>query len=127
VGTVFVVGDHLQVRGLSHQLVMNPFKGYRDEERNLLDPSLEETIKEFSTIDGAFLIRGDGVVEAAGAYLKAPKTASGLPSGLGARHSAAAGITAQTQALAVAISQSTGRVSLFKAGRLLMSFERSKG
>jgi diadenylate cyclase len=127
VGTVFVVGDHLQVRSLSHQLVMNPFKGYWPEERNLLDPSLEETIKEFSTIDGAFLIRGDGVVEAAGAYLKAPKTGSDLPSGLGARHSAAAGITAQTQALAVAVSQSTGRVSLFKAGRLLMSFERPKG
>jgi diadenylate cyclase len=126
VGTMFVVGDHEQVRGLSHQLVMNPFKGYREEERNLLDPSLEETIKEFSTIDGAFLVRGDGVVEAAGAYLKAPKAGADLPFGLGARHSAAAGITSQSQALAVAVSQSTGRVSLFKGGRLLMGFERPK-
>ena len=123
---MFVVGDHTQVASLSHQLVMNPFKGYRDEERSLLDPSLEETIKEFSTIDGAFLVRGDGVVEAAGAYLKAPKAGEDLPSGLGARHTAAAGITALTQALAVAVSQSTGRVSLFKGGRLLMSFERPK-
>ena len=126
IGALFVVGDFPQVQGLSHPLVMNPFKGYRDEERSILDPSLEETMKEFSTIDGAFLIRGDGVVEAAGAYLKAPKTPVDLPSGLGARHSAAAGITAQTQALAVAVSQSTGRVSLFKSGGLLMSFERPK-
>ncbi|MBN1835313.1 MAG: PTS sugar transporter subunit IIA [Spirochaetales bacterium] len=126
VGTVFVVGDHRQVESLSHQLVMNPFKGYSEEERSLLDPSLEETLKEFSTIDGAFLVRGDGVVAAAGAYLKSPRAPSGLPSGLGARHAAAAGITAQTQALAVAVSQSTGRVSLFKGGRLLMSFERPK-
>ena len=126
IGTLFVVGDHRQVGTLSHQLVMNPFKGYGEQERSLLDPSLEETIKEFSTIDGAFLVRGDGVVEAAGAYLKAPKGGADLPSGLGARHTAAAGITAQTQALAVAVSQSTGRVSLFKGGRLLMSFERPK-
>jgi diadenylate cyclase len=126
VGTLFVVGDFERVRRLSHQLVMNPFQGYAEEEKNILDPSLEETIKEFSTFDGAFLLRGDGVIEAAGAYLKPLRTVAGLPSGLGARHSAAAGITAQTDSLSVAVSQSTGRVSLFKGGRLLMSLERPK-
>ncbi len=61
VGTLFVIGDSDQVLAHSHQLVINPFHGYPETERNILDPRLEETIKEFSAIDGAFVIRGDGV------------------------------------------------------------------
>jgi diadenylate cyclase len=126
VGTTFVVGDYNRVRTMSRQLVINPFKGYTDEERSVLDPSLEETLKEFATIDGAFLIRGDGVVEAAGTYLRPDVAAEDLPSGLGARHAAAAGITSATAALAVVISQSTGRVSLFKAGRSILVLDRPR-
>ncbi|MBV8382840.1 MAG: DNA integrity scanning protein DisA nucleotide-binding domain protein, partial [Planctomycetaceae bacterium] len=66
VGTVFVVGDSTRVLSQSHQLVINPFHGYPEAERNILDPRLEETIKEFSAIDGAFIIRGDGVILSAG-------------------------------------------------------------
>jgi DNA integrity scanning protein DisA with diadenylate cyclase activity/mannitol/fructose-specific phosphotransferase system IIA component (Ntr-type) len=127
IGTTFVVGDYSQVRTMSRQLVINPFKGYTDEERSILDPSLEETLKEFATIDGAFLIRGDGVVEAAGTYLRPDVAVENLPSGLGARHAAAAGITAATEALAVVISQSTGRVGLFKAGRSILYLDRPRG
>ncbi len=126
VGTTFVLGDSERVQALAQQLVINPFRGYRDEERSILDPSLEETIKEFSTIDGAFIVRGDGVVLSAGAYLRSEKEADGLPSGLGARHAAAGAVTAQTDALAVVLSQSTGRVSLFKGGRLILSLEPPK-
>ena len=107
-------------------MVINPFRGYRDEERSILDPSLEETIKEFSTIDGAFVLRGDGVVLSAGAYLRSDKPAGELASGLGARHAAASAITAQTDAVAITLSQSTGRVSLFKSGQLVLSLERAK-
>ena len=53
---------------LSRQLVMNPFHGYPEEDRNILDPNLRETIREFSAIDGAFVIRDDGVVMAAGRH-----------------------------------------------------------
>jgi diadenylate cyclase len=49
-----------------------------------------------------------------------------LPSGLGARHTAVAGITAATRALAVVISQSTGRVSLSKAGRSILVLDRPR-
>ncbi|MBI5444287.1 MAG: PTS sugar transporter subunit IIA, partial [Deltaproteobacteria bacterium] len=38
VGTAFIVGDYEHVRGLTSQLVINPFLGYRDEEKNILDP-----------------------------------------------------------------------------------------
>jgi DNA integrity scanning protein DisA with diadenylate cyclase activity/mannitol/fructose-specific phosphotransferase system IIA component (Ntr-type) len=126
VGLTFVLGDSERVQTLSQQLVINPFRGYRDEERSILDPSLEETIKEFSTIDGAFILRGDGVVLTAGAYLRAEKEVESLPSGLGARHTAAGAVTAQTDALAVVLSQSTGRVSMFKGGRMILSLEPPK-
>jgi diadenylate cyclase len=49
-----------------------------------------------------------------------------LTSGLGARHAAAAALTAITSALAVVVSQSTGTMSLFKAGGLVMALERQK-
>jgi diadenylate cyclase len=126
VGTLFVLGDSERVQAQAQQMVINPFRGYRDEERSILDPSLEETIKEFSTIDGAFIVRGDGVVLSAGAYLRSEKEVDGLPSGLGARHTAAGAVTAQTDTLAVVLSQSTGRVSLFKGGRMILSLEPPK-
>jgi diadenylate cyclase len=126
IGTTFVVGDYSRVRTMSRQLVMNPFKGYTDEERSVLDPSLEETLKEFATIDGAFLIGGNGVVEAAGTYLRPEVAVENLPPGLGTRHAAAAGITSATSSLAVVVSQSTGRVSLFKAGRSILVLERPR-
>jgi diadenylate cyclase len=126
IGTTFVIGDYGRVRTMSRQLVINPFKGYSDEERSVLDPSLEETLKEFATIDGAFLIRGDGVVEAAGTYLRPDVAVEELPSGLGARHAAAAGITTATDTLAVVVSQSTGRVSLFKAGKPILVLDKPR-
>ncbi|MDB5353337.1 MAG: hypothetical protein JWN86_4584 [Planctomycetota bacterium] len=130
VGTLFILGDSDRVLTQSRQLVMNPFHGYPEEERNVLDPRLEETIKEFSAIDGAFLVRGDGVLLSAGRYLN-PQSypAEPLPQGLGARHEAAAGITVVTDAIALSVSQSTGTVSIFKSGKLVTDIQkpRSRG
>lgn len=128
VGTIFVIGDSDRVLAQSSQLVINPFHGYAENERNLLDPRLEETIKEFSAIDGAFVVRGDGVVMAAGRYLAPNYRLDGkMPQGLGTRHQAAAGITAITQAVALCISQSTGTVSIFKEGRLITDIQKPWG
>lgn len=124
VGTAFVIGDYPRVLQYCRQMVINPFHGYREEEKSILDPSLEETIKEFSTIDGAFIIRGDGVIMSAGTFLRPEKTSVKLPSGLGARHAAAAALTAFTSSVAVVLSQSTGSVTLFKGGGLVMSMEK---
>jgi len=120
VGTLFVTGDNDRVAQHCQQMVINPFKGYTENETNILDPSLAETVKEFSHIDGAFIIRGDGVIVSAGTYLRADHPGEGLPSGLGARHAAAAAITALTAAVAVAVSESTRRVSIFRAGQRIM-------
>lgn len=127
VGTTFVIGDYARVLPYCRQMVINPFRGYRNEEKNILDPSLGETVKEFSTIDGAFILRGDGVIMSAGTFLRPDKSAVSLPPGLGARHAAAAALTAFTASLAVVISQSTGAVTLFKGGALLMSLEKPRG
>ncbi|MFO8065088.1 MAG: diadenylate cyclase [Spirochaetota bacterium] len=120
VGALFAVGDYERVREQSQQLIINPFQGIAEEDRNLLDPNLEETIKEFAKIDGAYLIRGDGVIMAAGAFLVGDAPSDELHSGLGARHAAALAITERTNALSVVISESTRRISVFHAGRRII-------
>ncbi len=124
VGTTFVLGDYERVARYCRQMVINPFRGYSEEEKSILDPSLGETVKEFSTIDGAFIVRGDGVIMSAGTFLRPEKAAPSMPSGLGARHAAAAALSLTTACLAVVVSQSTGSVSLFKGGGLVMSLEK---
>jgi len=126
VGSIFVLGDHDEVLKFSHQMVINPFKGYSEEERNILDPTLKDTVKEFSTIDGAFIIREDGVILAAGRHLDASGEKIEMPMGLGSRHLAAAGITKVSQALALVISESTGSVRIFSHGKLFMEIERGE-
>ncbi|MFA0731464.1 MAG: hypothetical protein LKKZDAJK_002278 [Candidatus Fervidibacter sp.] len=124
IGALFVVGDYENVARYATQLVLNPFKGYEENERNILDPRLTETVKEFCAIDGAFLLRGDGVIEAAGAFLHPGLPREELPMGLGARHAAAAGITAVTNAIAITVSASTGTVRVFRSGRMVLEIER---
>jgi len=124
VGCLFVVGDHEKVEQLSKPLVLNPFYGYKEEDRNILNPFMDETIKEFSSIDGAFLIRGDGVVESAGSLVLATDIEHNLPSGLGARHAAAAAISLATQSIAIVVSSSTGQVTLFRGGVMLPLTEK---
>ena len=125
VGTIFVVvGDEAKLTSYTQQMVMNPFRGYPEEERNILDPTLAETIKEFASIDGAFVVRGDGVVLAAGVFLKVDEVVD-LPGGYGSRHLAACALTKATQCVTVSLSQSTGEVTIFKNGSIVLTLPRS--
>ena len=124
VGTIFVLGDDEKVLQLSRQMIMNPFSGYSEDERNILNPELEETIKEFSAIDGAFVIKSNGVIVTAGRHLSAALDSRDFPSGLGSRHIAAAGITNVTRAVAMVVSESSGNVSVFKNGKLFVTIEK---
>jgi DNA integrity scanning protein DisA with diadenylate cyclase activity len=126
VGCLFVVGDTAKVEEYTKPLVLNPFYGYKEEDRNILNPFMDETIKEFSSIDGAFVIRGDGVVEAAGSLIQAPGNNFTLPSGLGSRHAAAAAISVTANCIAIAVSSSTGQVTLFRRGVLLPLTEKRR-
>jgi hypothetical protein len=125
VGLTFVVGDSEAVLRQARPLVLNPFRGYPEGERNILDPALEETVKEYSALDGAFIVRGDGVLLSAGILLLPAAEPAPLPKGLGTRHAAAAGITASTRAVSLVVSQSTGALTVFKSGRLVTDIHRS--
>jgi diadenylate cyclase len=127
VGAMFVIGDTDRVLPLTHQLLLNPFRGYPPEERNILDYSLEETVKELATLDGAFLVRGDGVMETCGTYIRtAAQEDFELPRGLGARHYAAAAITAVTDSIAVTVSESTGSITIFRRGRIFTEIQKPR-
>lgn len=124
-GTLFVVvGDEDKMRPYVQQMVINPFRGYPEEERNILDPTLAETIKEFAAIDGAFVVRGDGVVLSGGTYVKVDEEVD-LPGGYGSRHRVAAAITKAVNCVSVALSQSSGDVTIFKSGQVVLTLPRS--
>ena len=125
VGCLFVVGASEKVEQTTKPLVLNPLFGYKEEDRNILNPFMDETIKEFSSIDGAFVIRGDGVVESAGTLIQATDYTHALPSGLGSRHAAAAAISVAADCIALVVSSSTGQVTLFRRG-VMMSLTEKK-
>lgn len=124
VGTCFIMGDSDEVLAHCEQMVINPFRGYPENERNILDPRLEETIKEFALLDGAFVIRGDGIIETAGTFIRTGIVSADIPGGLGARHRSAAAITAITKAIAITVSESTGTVTVFRNGKIVMEIEK---
>jgi diadenylate cyclase len=124
IGTIFVLGDSTTVMEKSKQLTLNPFQGISETERNVLDPRIREAIKNFAVLDGAFVIREDGVVLAAGRYLQTGEGKVELPLGLGARHAAAAAITVETHAVAISVSQSSGAVRVFKGGQAALELQQ---
>jgi diadenylate cyclase len=119
VGTIFVIGDTDNVMMSSHQAVFNAFRGYRRKERMITSAEVVESVKELAKIDGATVISEDGVVEAAGRHLDAGGIVNKKLRGLGARHRAAAGITKKTDAVAVVVSESTGKVTVFEKGNVI--------
>jgi len=125
VGGLFVIGDTEKVKALSKPLVLNPFYGYNSEDRNILNPFMDETIKELSAIDGAFIIQGDGVIDSAGSHLHAPaEFYHDLPGGFGARHTAAAAMTRATNSIAIVVSASSSQVTIFRRGVMLPLLEK---
>jgi len=124
IGTIFVLGDSTAVMEHSQQLTLNPFQGISEAERNVLDPKMLEAIKNFAVLDGAFVIREDGVVLAAGRYLQVGERNVELQLGLGARHAAAAAITIETNAVAISVSQSSGTVRVWKGGQAVLELQQ---
>ncbi|NQT18145.1 MAG: DNA integrity scanning protein DisA nucleotide-binding domain protein [Planctomycetes bacterium] len=121
VGTMFVVGDTASVLKLSRQGTFNPFRGYSEKQKNILNPDLRESVKAFAQIDGAYIIREDGTINAAGRLLLMPKGTAPILKGMGARHNAAAFMTRETSAVAIVVSQTTGAVSVISRGRILFT------
>ena len=123
VGALFAVGDHERVLELSHEQVHDPFRGYVRKQRLVRSPRVQESVKEIAQMDGAFVIAGDGEVHAAGRNLNAPAEGLTLSKGLGARHWAAAATSKVTDAIVIAVSESTGTVRVFQNGRVVLRIE----
>jgi DNA integrity scanning protein DisA with diadenylate cyclase activity len=90
-------------------------------------PELAETVKEIAQIDGAFIIRFDGLILSAGRYIDTPAKGVRLMKGLGARHMAAASISKTTDAIAVTVSASNRAVRVFCKGKMVMESKPLRG
>jgi DNA integrity scanning protein DisA with diadenylate cyclase activity len=123
VGTMFVVGDTRKVMRMAHPINFNPFRGYSPEERDVRNPKVREQIKDIAQLEGAIVIRRDGVAVAACMYIDALAEGITLSKGLGSRHWTAAAISRKTKAIAVAVSQSSGTVRIFQDGEVVLRIE----
>jgi len=117
IGTTFILGDYKKYDKYLKQLVLNPCKGHPRKSRNIHDVDFFETIREYAALDGAFIVDDTGVVEKAGVYLNPPASDKAtLLKGFGARHAAAASLTAVTEALAITVSESSSSIVVFFEG-----------
>jgi len=123
VGTMFVVGDTGKVLGMCRPMNFNPFRGYSHRERDVRDRNVREQIKDLAQLEGAIIIRRDGVAVAAAVRIDAPDKGITLSKGLGTRHAAAAAISKCTKAIAIVVSQSSGTVRLFQNGEVVLHIE----
>ncbi len=124
VGTIFVIGASTGVMERSRQITLNAFQGMSEAERNVMDPTIRDALKTFAVLDGAFIIREDGVVLAAGRYLQGGSDKVRIPMGLGSRHRSAAAMSAVTRSVAVTVSQTTGTVRVFKDGEVVLELRQ---
>ncbi len=118
IGTAFIIGDSEEVLNKSTQMIINPFEGQSDEQRNITNPELKETIKELAQLDGVFIIGSNGYIHAAGRYLE-PTIEIDLK-GFGGRHLSCAAMTSETNAIAILVSESGGVVRVFKDGKIIL-------
>ena len=120
VGALFVVGDAGKVMNKSRPLSYNPFE---KSHVHVGDPIVNVMLKEFSRLDGAFVVSDSGKIVSAYRYLEPAAEGVDIPKGLGARHMAAASITRDTNATSIALSESDGLVRAFKGGELVLELD----
>ena len=120
VGALFVVGDAGKVMNKSRPLSYNPFE---KSHVHVGDPIVNVMLKEFSRLDGAFVISDSGKIVSAYRYLEPSAEGVDIPKGLGARHMAGGAITRDTNATAIVLSESDGLVRAFKGGTLILELD----
>ncbi|MEZ3165452.1 diadenylate cyclase DacZ [Halorubrum sp. RMP-47] len=120
VGALFVVGDAGKVMNKSRPLSYNPFE---KSHVHVGDPIVNVMLKEFSRLDGAFVVSDSGKIVSAYRYLEPAAEGVDIPKGLGARHMSGAAITRDTNSTAIVLSESDGLVRAFKAGELVLEID----
>ncbi|UCG14389.1 MAG: hypothetical protein JSU72_08030 [Deltaproteobacteria bacterium] len=81
-GAIFMLGDFIKVLEGFKQLIPNPFQGHDDVSRRLTKPEIHTALVELSKLDGAFVVRGDGFIQTAGAFLATTDADISLSPGL---------------------------------------------
>ena len=120
VGALFVIGDAGKVMNKSRPLSYNPFE---KSHVHVGDPIVNVMLKEFSRLDGAFVISDSGKIVSAYRYLEPSAEGTDIPKGLGARHMAGASITRDTNSITIVLSESDGLVRAFKGGKLILEID----
>ncbi|MCX2819241.1 DUF5912 domain-containing protein [Haladaptatus sp. F3-133] len=120
IGALFVVGDAGNVMEKSRELSYNPFE---KSHVHVGDPIVNVMLKEFSRLDGAFVISDSGKIVSAYRYLEADGEGIDIPRGLGTRHMAAASVTRDTNAVSVVLSESDRMVRVFRSGELILELD----
>jgi len=120
VGALFVVGDAGKVMNKSRPLSYNPFE---KSHVHVGDPIVNVMLKEFSRLDGAFVISDSGKLVSAYRYLEPGAEGVDMPKGLGTRHMAGGAITRDTNATAIVLSESDGLIRAFKGGKLILEID----
>ncbi len=119
---------HLSASRTGALIVIERASGLEEfmEEANPLDAMVTSELleniffKNTPLHDGAVIVKGDRVAAAA-CFL--PSTQEAVTIELGSRHRAALGVTQVSDAVAVAVSEETGTVSLAVGGRLLRGLD----
>ncbi|MCK4247190.1 MAG: diadenylate cyclase, partial [Methanomicrobia archaeon] len=120
VGTTFIIGDSGNVMRRSMQITYNPFES---SFINVKDPVVKSMLKEYSRLDGVFIIGDDGRVVSAARYLESGKNDIEMPKGLGARHISAAYTTKVADAIAIVLSESDKMIRIFSKGKLVLEVD----
>lgn len=120
IGAIFIVGDSKAVMEKSTAISFNPFESRKV---NVTDSIIKSMIKEFSLLDGAFVINEKGTIIAAHRYLKADPKNIQIPQGLGARHISAASMTTETNSIAIVLSESDNLIRIFHQGKLILEMD----
>ncbi|MBN1390878.1 MAG: diadenylate cyclase [Candidatus Thermoplasmatota archaeon] len=124
VGAIFLIGDIEGIRRHTSQMIINPFKGWRDI--NILDEKQMPTFEAFCQLDGAFVLDHRGFAHYAGRMIQVRgETDCGKEdpgkhpidrNGTGTRSRASRYITERTKTIAVSLSHS-GEITLFERGK----------
>lgn len=122
-GALIVLGDSEKVLQGAKQLILNPFHGHDDANRMLTNTSVHGMMLELAKLDGAFVVRGDGYIRTAGAFLSTADAEVEIPQGLGTRHFSAAAVTARTDSTAVVVSSTDGHIRVFSGGVLVLEMD----
>jgi DNA integrity scanning protein DisA with diadenylate cyclase activity len=120
VGALFVVGDAGKVMNKSRPLSYNPFE---KSHVHVGDPIVNVMLKEFSRLDGAFVISDSGKIVSSYRYLEPSAEGVDIPKGLGTRHMAAGAVTRDTNAIAIVLSESDALVRAFMGGELVLELD----